>query len=30
MIKRLSRLAAEDMAAWWGLRFRTMGERKKE
>jgi predicted regulator of Ras-like GTPase activity (Roadblock/LC7/MglB family) len=28
--KRLSRLTAEDMAAWWGLRFRTMEERKKE
>jgi predicted regulator of Ras-like GTPase activity (Roadblock/LC7/MglB family) len=28
--KRLSKLTAEDMAAWWGLRFRTMEERKKE
>jgi predicted regulator of Ras-like GTPase activity (Roadblock/LC7/MglB family) len=27
--KRLSKLTAEDMAAWWGLRFRTMEERKK-
>ncbi|WXG42490.1 MAG: hypothetical protein WED04_00015 [Promethearchaeati archaeon SRVP18_Atabeyarchaeia-1] len=27
--KRLSKLTAEDMAAWWGLRFRTL-ERKKQ
>jgi predicted regulator of Ras-like GTPase activity (Roadblock/LC7/MglB family) len=27
--KRLSKLTAEDMAAWWGLRFRTMEETKK-
>jgi predicted regulator of Ras-like GTPase activity (Roadblock/LC7/MglB family) len=27
--KRLSKLTAEDMAAWWGLRFRTIEERKK-
>jgi hypothetical protein len=28
--KRLSRLTAEDMAAWWGLRFRTMKEKGDE
>jgi predicted regulator of Ras-like GTPase activity (Roadblock/LC7/MglB family) len=27
--KRLSKLTAEDMAAWWGLRFRTLEDRKK-
>jgi predicted regulator of Ras-like GTPase activity (Roadblock/LC7/MglB family) len=27
--KRLSKLTAEDMAAWWGLRFRTMKEKKE-
>jgi predicted regulator of Ras-like GTPase activity (Roadblock/LC7/MglB family) len=28
--KRLSKLTAEDMAAWWGLRFRALEDRKKE
>jgi predicted regulator of Ras-like GTPase activity (Roadblock/LC7/MglB family) len=28
--KRLSKLTAEDMAAWWGLRFKTLDSRKKE
>lgn len=27
--KRLSKLTAEDMAAWWGLRFRRLADRKK-
>jgi hypothetical protein len=27
--KRLSKLTAEDMAAWWGLRFKTLEDRKK-
>jgi predicted regulator of Ras-like GTPase activity (Roadblock/LC7/MglB family) len=26
--KRLSKLTAEDMAAWWGLRFKTLKEKK--
>ncbi len=28
--KRLSKLTAEDMAAWWGLRFRRLEHREKE
>jgi predicted regulator of Ras-like GTPase activity (Roadblock/LC7/MglB family) len=28
--KRLSKLTAEDMAAWWGLRFRRLEAREKE
>lgn len=28
--KKLSKLTAEDMAAWWGLRFRTLDQTKEE
>jgi predicted regulator of Ras-like GTPase activity (Roadblock/LC7/MglB family) len=27
--KKLSKLTAEDMAAWWGLRFKTLKEKKR-